>query len=80
MFSRLGCADDAIANFPPTLDADPRRKLRRGPAILALKPPTIVVGTDVCAATAAQVAQVRLTFGSNSSCFYANVSIGDLLN
>ena len=31
-FSRLGCADDAIANFPPTLDAGPRRRLRRGPA------------------------------------------------
>ena len=23
VFSRLGCADDAIANFPPTLDAGP---------------------------------------------------------
>ena len=32
VFSRLGCADDAIANFPPTLDAGPRRSLRRGPA------------------------------------------------
>ena len=31
LFSRLGCADDAIANFPPTLDAGPRRCLRRGP-------------------------------------------------
>ena len=27
---RLRC--NAIANFPPTLDAGPRRKLRRGPA------------------------------------------------
>ena len=32
VFSRLGCADDAIANFPPTLDGGPRRSLRRGPA------------------------------------------------
>ena len=32
LFSRLGCADDAIANFPPALDAGPRRRLRRGPA------------------------------------------------
>jgi len=30
--SRIGCADDAIANFPPTFDAGPRRRLRRGPA------------------------------------------------
>ena len=33
LFSRLGCADDAIANFPPTLDGGPRRRLRRGSAI-----------------------------------------------
>ena len=32
LISRLGCADDAIANFPPTLDAGPRRRLRRGPS------------------------------------------------
>jgi len=32
-FSRLGCADDAIANFPPALDAGPRRRLRRGPEL-----------------------------------------------
>ena len=31
-FSGLGCAEDAIANFPPTLEAGPRRRLRRGPA------------------------------------------------
>jgi len=35
LFSRLGCADDAIANFPPTLDAGPRRSLRRGPPSIA---------------------------------------------
>jgi len=31
LFFRLGCVDDAIANFPPTLDGGPRRSLRRGP-------------------------------------------------
>ena len=30
-FSRLGCADDAIAIFKRTLDGGPRRSLRRGP-------------------------------------------------
>ena len=35
-FSRLGCADDAIANFPPTLDGGPRRSLRRGPPAYAV--------------------------------------------
>jgi len=39
--SRLGCADDAIANFPPTLDAGPRRSLRRGPAHGVDLPPTV---------------------------------------
>ena len=30
-FSRLGCADDKLFAFPPTLDGGPRRRLQRGP-------------------------------------------------
>jgi len=37
-------------------------------------------GAGRTCATAAQVAQVQLTVGANSSCSYANLTVGSLLN
>ena len=55
-FSRLGCADDAIANFPPTLDAGPRRTTGAGvpaPGPMTLRDFVLGISTVLLAALAA---------------------------